>query len=167
MAEGKPIPGVHLVKAFDGPNPSRADEAMADDVVEILREGLRGGTDCDVGGVETDYATTRELEEAQRTERQFFEAIGKKLGERCGWADGRKGLACGDLGTRKGWRFGVYDRDGRLFEIEVTYSEIEEVARVQQAATLSNFDHTLNRIAGKFEEARRTYFARRDGVSLQ
>lgn len=167
MAEGKPIPGVHLVKAFDGPNPSREEDAMADDVVEILRDGLRGGTDCDVGGVESDYATTRELEEARRTERQFFEAIGQKLKERCSWADRRKGLACGDLGTRKGWRFGCYDKDGRLFEIEITYSEIEEVARIQQAATLSNFDHTLNRIVGKFEEARRVYFARRDGVTLQ
>lgn len=168
MAEGKPIPGVHLVKAFDGPNPSRADDAMADDVVEILRDGLRGGTDCDVGGVESEYQTTRELEEAKRTEMEFFRAIGQRLKERCGdWANGKRGLACGDLGERNGWRFGLYDKDGRLFEIEVLYSEIQAVAAMQRSATISNFEHTLDRVVAKFQEARRTWFARRDGVSLQ
>jgi hypothetical protein len=159
-----------LVQAFDGENPSREESAMADDVCDILADGLRAGSGetggGDAGGVE-DYQTTREQEEAQRTEREFFQAIGGKLRARCGdWANGRKGLAIGELGTRDGWRFGLLDMDGRLFEIEVRYSEIAAVAAMQRTDALSNFEHTLDRIVAKFQEARRIYLARRDGVTL-
>jgi hypothetical protein len=165
----KPIPGVPLVKAFDGDNPSKADDAMADDVVEILREGLRGSADGPGdGGVEPVDKTTLEQDQARQTEAEFFRAIAAKLKERVGdWANGKRGLACADLGTRDGWRFGLYDKDGRLFEIEVTFSEIAAIAAMQRSATISNFEHTLDRIVAKFQEARRTWFARRDGVTLQ
>ena len=157
------VPGLHLVKTN-----SREDESMASDVVDILQDGLRGGVDCDVGGVESEYQTTLAADEAKRTEAEFFRAIADKLKTRVGgWANGKKGVAFGDLGTRDGWRIGLYDRDGRLFEIEIRYSEISAIAAQQRAKDLSNFDHLLDRIVAKFQEARRTWFARRDGVSLQ
>lgn len=163
MADPKPVPGLHLVKTTDP-----AEDALASDVVDILQEGLRGSTDTDTGGVEGDFVTTREADELKQTEHEFFRAIGAKLKERCGeWANGKKGLAVGDLGTRDGWRFGVYDRDGRLFEIEVAFSEIAAIAAMQRSASLSNFEHMLDRVVAKFQEARRSYFARRDGVALQ
>lgn len=163
-----PVPGLHLVKTFDGDSPTREESAMADDVVEILRDGLRGGTDCDTGGVESDYVTTLAADEAKRTEAEFFRAIAGKLKTRIGdWADGRRGVAFGDLGTRDGWRVGVYDRDRRLFEVEIRYSEIQAIAAQQRAKDLSNFEMMLDRIVAKLQEARRVWFARRDGVTLQ
>lgn len=162
------IAGVHLVKTFDGTSPTREESAMADDVVEILRDGLRGGTDTDVGGVESEYVTTLEADEAKRTEAEFFRAIADKLKTRIGdWANGKKGVAFGDLGTRDGWRIGVYDRDGRLFEVEIRYSEIQAIAAQQRAKDLSNFEMVLDRIVAKLQDARRIWFARRDGVTLQ
>jgi hypothetical protein len=158
-----PVPGLHLVKTN-----SREDESMASDVVDILQDGLRGGTDTDTGGVEAEYQTTLATDEAKRTEAEFFRAIADKLKLRVGdWANGKKGVAFGELGTRDGWRIGLYDRDGRLFEIELRYSEIQAIAAQQRAKDLSNFEHMLDRIVAKFQEARRTWFARRDGVSLQ
>lgn len=161
MADPRPVPGLHLVKTTDP-----VDDALASDVVDILQEGLRGGG----GGVEADYQTTREAEEAERTEREFFNAIGTKLRERCSdWADGRRGLHVLELheAGRRGWKFGVYDRDGRLFEVECLWSQLAELAAQQQAGTFHNFDLILNKVIGQFEQARRTYFARRDGVTLQ
>jgi hypothetical protein len=158
-----PVAGLHLVKTN-----SREDESMASDVVDILQEGLRGGTDTDQGGVEGDYQTTLAADEAKRTEAEFFRAIADKLKTRVGdWANGKRGVAFGDLGTRDGWRIGIYDRDGRLFEIELRYSEIQAVAAMQRTKDLANFDHLLDRIVSKFQEARRIWFARRDGIALQ
>lgn len=157
------IAGVHLVKTT-----SREEDSLASDVMDIVQESLRGGTDTDTGGVDTEYQTTLEADQAKRTEAEFFRAIADRLKLRVGdWANGKKGLACGDLGERNGWRFGLYDRDGRLFEIEVLYSEIAAVAAMQRSADLSNFEHVLDRIVAKFQEARRVWFARRDGVTLQ
>lgn len=158
-----PVAGLHLVKTT-----SREEDALASDVVDILQDGLRGGTDTDTGGVEGDYQTTLAADEAKRTEAEFFRAIADKLKTRIGdWANGKKGVAFGDLGTRDGWRIGVYDRDGRLFEVEIRYSEIQAIAAQQRAMDLSNFEHLLDRIVAKLQDARRTWFARRDGVSLQ
>lgn len=159
----KPVAGLHLVSTV-----SREESSLASDVVDILQEGLRGGTDTDTGGVETGQATTLEQDEARRTEAYFFRAIADKLKERIGdWANGKRGVAFGDLGERNGYRIGVYDKDGRLFEIELLYSEIAAVAAMQRHSTLSNFEHTLDRIVAKFQEARRVWFARRDGYALQ
>jgi len=158
-----PVAGLHLVKTN-----SREDESMASDVMDILQDGLRGGTDCDVGGVEAEYQTTLAADEAKRTEAEFFRAIADKLKTRVGdWVNGRRGIAFGDLGGRDGWRISAYDRDGRLFEVELFYSEITAIAAMQRAKDLANFDHLLDRIVAKFQEARRGYFARRDGVALQ
>jgi hypothetical protein len=156
------IPGVHLVKTT-----TREEDSLASDVVDILREGLRGGMDCDVGGVEETYRTTLEQDEARRTEHEFFRAIADRLKLHCSaWANGKRGVACGDLGDRDGWRFGLYDKEGRLFEIEVRFSEIHAISAMQRTATISNFEHTLDRIVAKFQEARRVYFVRRDGVEI-
>lgn len=158
-----PVPGLHLVKTN-----SREDESMASDCVDILQDGLRGSTDTDTGGVDSDYQTTLAADEAKRTEAEFFRAVADKLKTRIGdWANGKRGVAFGDLGTRDGWRIGVYDRDGRLFEVEIRYSEIQAIAAQQRAKDLSNFDHLLDRIVAKLQDARRVWFARRDGITLQ
>lgn len=169
MPDPRPVPGLHLVKTT-----SREEDSLASDVVDILQDGLRAGVSevggADAGGVEGDYQTTREAEEAARTEREFFNAIGTKLRERCSdWADGRRGLQVVEQrdNARRGWRFGVYDRDGRFFEVECLWSSLAELAAQQRSGTLHNFDLILNKVIGQFQEARRTYFARRDGVSLQ
>ena len=156
-----PVPGVHLVKTT-----TREEDSMASDVVDILREGLRGGMDCDVGGVEETYRTTLEQDEARRTEHEFFNALGRRVKERCPWADGKRGLAIGDLGTRDGWRFSVYDKEGRPFEVEVSFSSIAEVAQQQRKSTLGNFHRVLDNICDRLRDARARYFVRRDGVEI-
>jgi hypothetical protein len=161
-----PVPGLHLVKTTDP-----KEDALASDCIDILQEGLRGGIDGGSdGGVEPIDRTTLERDELAKTEHDFFQAIGQKLRERCSeWADGRKGLHVSEILTEKGghgWRFGVFDREGRSFEAEVTFSELAEVAKMQQAATLSNFPAMLDRVVTRIEGARRHYYARRDGVTL-
>lgn len=162
MSDPKPVAGLHLVKTTDP-----AEDAMASDCMDIIRAEMRGSTDTDCGGIE-EKATTLEQDEASRTEAYFFRAIADKLKERIGdWANGKKGVAFGDLGERNGYRISVYDKDGRLFEVEMLYSEIAAVAAMQRHSTISNFEHTLDRIVAKFQEARRVWFARRDGITLQ
>ena len=164
MPDPKPVPGLHLVKTT-----TREEDSLASDVMDIMQAELRGSTDTDgSGGVDENYVTTREQDEARQTEHEFFRAIADKLKARCGdWANGRRGLAAGDLGSRDGWRFGLYDRSGRLFEVEVFYSEIASIAAMQRTNTISNFAHTIDRIVAKFQEERRRYFARMNGVVLQ
>jgi len=156
------IPGVHLVKTT-----TREEDSMASDVMDILQEGLRGGTDTDVGGVEETYVSTLAQDEARRTEHEFFQALGRRVRERCPWADGKRGLAIGDLGTRDGWRFSIYDREGRPFEVEVSFSGIAEVAQQQRKSTLGNFHRVLDNICDQLRDARVKYMARRDhGVEV-
>ncbi len=156
------IAGQHLVKCVDDP----AEDKLADDVVEILRDGLRGGTDCDVGGVEGAYLTTLEKDAARRTEYEFMQALAHRLRERCPWVDGGQGLRVRELGTRDGWRFSVTDREGRPYAVEISFSEIYEISKLQRNATLSNFTGTLDHIAQKMNLTRADYFARRDAVEL-
>ncbi len=163
MADPKPVPGLHLVKTTDP-----AEDSLASDVVDILQASVRGSPDCDVGGVEEDYVTTREADEAKQTEAEFFRAVADKLKSRVGdWANGRRGVAFGELGTRDGWRLGLYDFDGRLFEVELRWSEIAGIAAQQRAGTISNFEQILDRVVAKFQEQRRVYFSRMGGYALQ
>jgi hypothetical protein len=135
---------------------------MASDVMDILQEGLRGGTDTDVGGVEGSYRTTLERDEAKRTEFEFMQALAHRIKDRCGWVSGSAGLRVRELGTRDGWRFSVTDRDGRPYAVEVSFSEIFEVSQLQRNATLSNFFGTLDHITEKLNRTRADYFSRRD-----
>jgi hypothetical protein len=156
------VPGVHLVKTT-----TREEDSMASDVVDILQAAQRGSSDTDVGGVEETYRTTLEQDEARRTEHEFFQALGRRVKERCPWADGKRGLAIGDLGTRDGWRFSIYDREGRPFEVEVSFSSIAEVAQQQRKSTLGNFHRVLDNICDRLRDARVAYMARRDaGLEL-
>jgi hypothetical protein len=158
-----PVPGVHLVKTT-----SLEEDSLASDVVDILQEGLRGSTDTDSGGVEETYVTTLAQDEARQTEHEFFQALARRVRERCPWTDGKRGLGIGDLGTRDGWRFSVYDQDGRPFEIEVSFSNIAQVAQQQRKSTLGNFHRVLDNICDQLRDARARYFARRDhGIELQ
>ncbi len=150
-----PVAGLHLVKV--GPE---SEHSLASDCVDILQEGLRGGADCDVGGVEGTYRTTLEQDEARRTEHEFFQALAKRAKERCPWADGKRGLAIGDLGTRDGWRFSLYDREGRLFEVEVSFHAIAEIANQQRKATLGNFHRMLDNVCDRLRDKRVEYFSR-------
>lgn len=174
MADPPPRAGLHLVHTYDGDSPTREESAMADDVCDILADGLRSGSGevggGDAGGVEEVRQTTREQEEAARTEREFFDAIGTRLRERCSdWADGRRGLHVLELheAGRRGWKFGVFDREGRLFEVDCIWSHLQQLAEQQSAGTFNNFELILNKVVNQFQDARRTYFARRDGVTLQ
>jgi hypothetical protein len=168
LPEGKPIAGVHLVKAFDGPNnPSKADEELATDCVDILRSGLRGGPDCDVGGAEEAYITTRDLGEMQRTEHEFVHALAKRIREVLPWADGRAGLTVSDLKVAPGWHFMIRDTEGRPYDVQITFSEIYEIASAQRKQTFGNFRKTLDLICNKLRDARVSYFTRRDAVELQ
>ena len=156
-----PVAGLHLVKTT-----SREEDSLASDVVDILQDGLRGGTDCDVGGVEDPAMTTLEADELARTEHEFYNALARRVRERCPWVDGRIGLGVSELGNRDGWRFTVRDKDGRPFEVEFTYSNIREIALTQRKATVSNFRKVLDKVCDKLGDERAKYFARRDAVEL-
>ncbi len=156
-----PVTGVHLVKTT-----SREEDSLASDVVDILRDGLRGGTDCMVGGVEESLTTTREADELARTEHAFFQALAGRIREVCPWVDGRRGLAVSETGLPRGWKFAVYDRDGRPFEVSFTYSDVEQIALTQRRATVSNFRRVLDSVCERLQFERARYFARRDAVEL-
>ena len=153
------VPGVHLVKTT-----TREEDSLASDVVDILHDATRGSPDTDVGGVEDTYRTTLEQDEARRTEHEFFNALARRVRERCTWADGKRGLKVGDLGTRDGWRFSVYDREGRLYEVEVSFSHIAQVAAKQRRGTLSNFHGILDTVCDQLRDKRADYY-RRAGLS--
>lgn len=156
-----PVAGVHLVKTT-----SREEDSLASDVVDILRDGVRGGTDCDVGGVEDTLVTTREADELKRTEHEFFQSLAGRIREVLPWVDGRRGLSVTEMGIPAGWRFTVHDRDGRPFECEFTYSNIQEIALTQRRATVSNFRRVLDKVCDKLRDARVVYFKRRDAAEV-
>ena len=156
-----PVAGVFLAKTTD-----RSEDSLASDVVDILRDGLRGGTDCDVGGVEATLATTRELDELARAEREFYQALATRLRETCPWVDGKRGLQVSETTIPPGWVFSVYDRDGRPFSCEFTYSNVAEIALTQRRSTVSNFRKVLDNVAERLQFERGRYFARRDAVEL-
>lgn len=157
------VPGVHLVKTT-----SREEDSMASDVVDILQDATRGSTDTEMGGVEGTYRTTLEADEAKRTEHEFFQALAKRVKERfSGWADGKRGLAIGELGTRDGWRFSIYDKEGRLFEVEVSFSSIAQVAQTQRRSTLGNFHRILDSICDQLLDARVKYMSRMKHASAE
>ena len=156
-----PVAGVHLVKTT-----SREEDSLASDVMDILQDGLRGGTDVDVGGVEATLATTRELDELARTERQFYQALASRLKEACPWVDGKRGLQVQETTIPPGWTFAVYDREGRPFSVDLSYSNIAEIALAQRRATVSNMRSVLDSVCSKLSDARVLYMARRDAVEL-
>jgi len=157
-----PVPGVHLVKTT-----SAEEDSLASDVVDILQEGLRGSTDTDTGGVEETYLTTLEKDEAARTEREFMSALARRIGDRCPWAHGKRGLKVVELGTRDGWRFSVFDREGRPFEVEISFSSIAQVAQRQRKASFSNFHKTLDHIVDQLQEERVKHFRRLQAASAE
>lgn len=156
-----PVPGVHLVKTTE-----RSEDSLASDVMDILHEATRGGADCDVGGVEETYVTTRDADEARIIEREFVNALAARIRERCPWVSGKRGLTVEDMRTAPGWHFSVFDGDGRPFDVQVTFSEIHEIAAQQRKGMLSNFRKTLDHVCDKLLEARVAYFRRRDAAEV-
>lgn len=156
-----PVPGVHLVKTT-----SREEDSLASDVMDILHEATRGGPDCDVGGVEESYITTRDQDEAKLIEREFMNALARRIREVCPWVDGKRGLTVSDMQTAPGWHFAVWDSDGRPFDVQVTFSEIHEIATQQRRGMLSNFRRTLDNVCDKLRDARVAYFRRRDALEV-
>lgn len=150
-----PIPGVHLVKTT-----SREEDSMASDVMDILQDGLRGSTDTDTGGVEETYLSTLAQDEAKRIEHEFFQALARRVRERLTWSDGRAGLGICELGTRDGWRFSVRDKEGRPFEVEISFSNIAQIAQQQRKTTFGNFHRVLDNICDQLRDARVAYVAR-------
>lgn len=143
----KPIPGVHLVKVLDDP----AEDKMADDVVDLVREIQRGA--------QTDYQSQADAESERRGEIEFWRHVARVIDERCPWADGKVRVT--ELGTRKGWHIQARDRYGRTFPIEVTYDELAEVALMQQAHDQENGPLVMaDKIVDKIEQARKRYFER-------
>lgn len=156
-----PVAGLHLVKTT-----SQAEDSLASDVVDLLREGLRGGTDCDVGGVEESLSTTREADELARTEHEFLQSLAARIREVCPWVNGKRGLAVSETYAPRGWRFEVYDNDGRPFEVSLTYSDVESIALTQRRATVSNFRKVLDCVTDQLRDARAVYFRRRDAAEI-
>lgn len=156
-----PVAGLHLVKTT-----SQTEDSLASDCVDLLREGLRGGTDTDVGGVEDTLASTRELDELRATEHQFYQALAGRVRETCPWVDGKRGLAVSEMTIPPGWVFSVFDTDGRPFTCEFTYSDAGQIALNQRRATVSNFRRVLDSACDRLRDARVKYFARRDAVEL-
>lgn len=150
-----PVAGLHLVKTT-----TREEDSLASDVVDILQDATRGSTDTDMGGVEETYRTTLEQDEAKRTEHEFFNALARRVKDFCPWADGKKGLKIQELGTRDGWRFGVFDREGRHFEVEVSFSHIAQVAQLQRKSTLGNFHRVCDMICEKLRDERVAFFVK-------
>lgn len=155
------IPGVHLVKTT-----TREEDSLASDVVDILQEATRGSNDTDVGGVEESYIATRDLDAMKIVEREFMNALAGRIKEVCPWVDGRKGLTVSDLQVAPGWHFHVFDGDGRPFDVQVTFSEIHEIASQQRRGMLSNFRKTLDAVCDKLRDARVAYFRRRDALEV-
>ncbi len=156
-----PVAGVHLVKTTD-----RVEDSLASDVMDILHDAVRGGADTDVGGVEETYISTLEREEMERIEHDFLNALAQRVRERCPWIDGRRGLSVTDLKVSPGWHFAVWDRDGRPFDVQITYHQIHEIAAQQRKGMLSNFRRTLDHVCDKLQDARAVYFRRRDGAEV-
>ncbi len=158
-----PVAGLHLVKTT-----SREEDSLASDCVDLLHEGLRGSTDCDVGGVEETVQSTLDRDAERRTEWEFMQAVALRVKERCSdWVSGADGLRVAELAGRNGWRFSVADREGRRYAVEISYSEILEIARAQRNATLSNFAGILDRVAQRLNETRASYFSRRDAATAE
>jgi len=65
-----------------------------------------------------------------------------------------------------GWKFSVWDRDGRPFEVDFSFSNIREIALNQRRSTVSNFHKVLDKVCDKLTEKRAEYFRRRDAVEL-
>lgn len=156
-----PVAGLHLVKTT-----SREEDSLASDVVDILHDGLRGGTDVDVGGVEESLTTTREADELARTEQEFLHSLAARIREVCPWTDGRRGLSVREMHSPRGWAFSVYDRDGRPFDVQLTFSDVEAIALTQRRATVSNFRRVLDNVTDKLQFERARYFARRDAAEV-
>ncbi len=156
-----PVAGLHLAKTT-----SQAEDSLASDCVDILREGLRGGTDVDCGGVEDTLATTRELDELRRTEHEFLQSLAARIRESCPWVNGKRGLAVTETTIPPGWVFSVYDMEGRPFEVSLTYSDVWSIALTQRKATVSNFRKVLDRVTDQLRDARAVYFRRRDALEV-
>jgi hypothetical protein len=139
-----------LVKTYDGEHASKERDQAADDVMDLVMADIDGRTE--VG----DANRIDDAEDA-RAEKLFFEAVASKLGERTReWAT-RVRMSYNGEGT--GYHFTANDRDGRVFQITVSYSELSEVAALQRNAS-KNLEHMTNSIADKLEHARRFYFER-------
>lgn len=156
-----PVPGVFLAKTT-----SQAEDSLASDVVDLLREGVRGGTDCEVGGVEEPLTTTRDADELARTEHEFIRSLASRVREVCTWVDGRRGLTARETYSPRGWAFDVWDRDGRPFQVSLTFSDVEEIALQQRRANVSNFRRVLDSVAEKLQFERARYFSRRDAAEV-
>lgn len=156
-----PVPGLHLVKTT-----SREEDSLASDVVDILHDGLRGGTDVDVGGVEESLTTTRDADELARTEHEFIRSLASRVRETCPWVDGQRGLTARETYSPRGWAFDVWDRDGRPFQVSLTFSDVEAIALQQRRANVGNFRKVLDNVCEKLQFERARYFARRDAVEV-
>jgi hypothetical protein len=139
-----------LVKTFDGEHPSQEQDEAASDVMDIVLSDISGRTE--VG----DANRIDDAEDA-RAEKLFFEAVASKLAERTReWA---VRLKMNYNGEGTGYHFDAFDREGRQFQITVSYSELSEVAALQRDAS-RNLEHMTNAIATKLNHARRFYFER-------
>ncbi len=156
-----PVAGLHLAKTT-----SREADSLASDVVDILHDGLRGGTDVDCGGVEDTLITTRDADELRRTEHEFLQSLASRIREVCPWVNGKRGLAVTETTIPPGWRFEVFDNDGRPFDVSLTYSDVREIALTQRRATVSNFRKVLDKVTDQLRDARAVYFRRRDAAEL-
>lgn len=143
------IPGVFLAKTPVDPEADR----RADDVMDLWDQLRRGVSDGD-------YLSAEQAEAERAAEKRFYVALAEAISDRCGdWASGRAQLV--ELGGRDGWLVVLRDRDGRSFDVEVTYDSLAEVAMRQREVTLSGDPRPMaDVIARRVQDARRRYFDR-------
>lgn len=78
----------------------------------------------------------------------------------------RRGLSVEDMRTAPGWHFSVWDRDGRPFDVQITFHQIHEIAAQQRKGMLSNFRRVLDNVCDRLQDARAVYFRRRDAAEV-
>lgn len=147
-----------LGKVYDGEHPTRERDQAADDVYDIVMADIQGRSEIGDGPSAADQ------EADIRAERLFFAAVSEAVTERCKeWLAGRFRISY--LASRDGYRFSAGDREGRVYEVEITYSEFSEVA-ARQRNTDKNLTHMADEVARKLTNARRYYFERMKAAEI-
>lgn len=134
-----------------------AEHAVADDVTDLLDELRRGAS--------PDYVSAADVEDERRASESFFTALARAIDSRLPWAAGRAVVA--ELASRDGWSVALRDRDGRPYDVTVTYSALADVALLQRAHDTERGPSVMaGLIVERLEAARRRWFERMRGPEV-
>ena len=156
MSDGGPILSP-LGKVYDGEHPTRERDEAADDVADIILSDIQGRSE--VGDL-----SRKEMEDDIRAERLFFEAVSNAVSERCRDWLGRR-FRISHLPGQAGYMFSAADKEGRQFEVSITYSEFSEVAERQRKAE-KNLTHMADEVVRRISVARDAYHRRLRAIEV-